>query len=61
MIAVVAALLAVAALFKQARCGCAENGLPYGTIAVTSIVVGVLAIAGYAAAGYFGSRASPSL
>jgi hypothetical protein len=58
MIAVVAALLAIAALFKRATCGCGENGLPFETIAVASIVVGVLAIAGYAAAGYLGWRAS---
>jgi hypothetical protein len=51
MVAVVAALLAIAALFKQARCSC-SGGLPYGTIAITSIVVGAVAIGGYLAAGF---------
>ena len=57
MIAVGAALLAIAALFKRATCGCGENGLPFETIAVASIIIGVVATAGYVVTGYLGSRA----
>ena len=56
LVAVVAALLAVAAMFKRETCGCAGTGLPFGTIALASAVVGVLALSSYVAAGYLGSR-----
>ena len=59
MIAVIAALLAIAALFKQARCTCGGAGLPYGTIAVTSIVVAGVAIGAYVGAGFAGRGRTP--
>ena len=56
LIAVAAALLAVAAMFKGETCGCAGTGLPFGTIALASGIVGALALASYVAAGFLGSR-----
>ena len=54
LIAVVAVLLAVAAMFKRETCGC-SGGLPYTTIALASGIVGALALSSYLAAGYVGS------
>ncbi len=55
LIAVVAVLLAVAAMFKRETCGC-SGGLPYTTIALASGIVGALALSSYVAAGFFSSR-----
>jgi hypothetical protein len=54
-VAVLAALLAAAALSKQTTCGC-DGGLPYGTIALSAVIAGALALGAYAAAGLAARR-----
>ncbi|MBI5285636.1 MAG: hypothetical protein HY874_11130 [Chloroflexi bacterium] len=49
-VAVAAALLAVAALYKQTTCRC-DGGLPYGTIALSAGIAGALALGAYLAIG----------
>jgi hypothetical protein len=55
LVVVVAALLAVTAMFKRETCSC-STGLPYGAIASWSGIVGVLALASYVAVGFLTSR-----
>ena len=54
-VAVAAALLAAAALSKQTTCGC-DGGLPYGTIALSAGIAGVVALGVYAAVGLAARR-----
>lgn len=49
LITVVAALLAVAAMFKRETCGCGGPGVPYGTIAVGAALVALASLGAYAA------------
>lgn len=49
-VAVLAALVAVVALFKRETCSC-SGGLPYATVALWSAVLAAAAFGAYVAAG----------
>ncbi|TAK60787.1 MAG: hypothetical protein EPO22_09030 [Dehalococcoidia bacterium] len=56
LIAVIAALLAVSAMFKRETCGCAGPRVPYATIAIGSGVAALTAFAAYLATGLLSRR-----
>ena len=56
LVALVAALLAVSAMFKRETCGCSGPGVPYGTIAIVAAMVAGLGMAAYVATGFVARR-----
>ena len=49
LVAVIATLLAVSALYKRQTCGCGGPGVPYSTIAIAAAATAAVALVAYLA------------